>query len=152
MTFKNYYKVLGLKDYASLVEIKKAYRTMAFRYHPDHEKGGKSSAERFQEIKEAYQVLMDPIKKRHFDAQLKAANIYAPSYSFGKYSVPPKHTNIEEEKNPKSSVSKSSWKEVLKPIILIIITIGLMFLIMKPPSWITKYFSGKQQIEYPKIK
>jgi len=147
MTFKNYYKVLGLKDFASLADIKKAYRSQAFRYHPDHDKGGKSGAERFHEIKEAYQVLIDPIKKRHFDALLQANNIYALAYGFGKYTIPQQEPVTEEKEEQKVSIPQSNWNAVLKPLILVLITIALMYLIMKPPSWLAKVLSGKQPAE-----
>ena len=60
---RDYYEVLGLKKGASDSEIKKAFRKMAMKYHPDKNPGDKSAEEKFKEINEAYAVLSDPDKK-----------------------------------------------------------------------------------------
>ena len=67
MEFKDYYKILGVDRNATLEEIKKAYRRLARKYHPDMNKGDKEAEERFKEINEAYQVLSDPEKRRKYD-------------------------------------------------------------------------------------
>ena len=64
---RDYYEVLGLKKGASEDEIKKAFRKMAMKYHPDKNPGDKSAEERFKEINEAYSVLADPDKKSKYD-------------------------------------------------------------------------------------
>ena len=64
---RDYYEVLGLKKGASEDEIKKAFRKMAMKYHPDKNPGDKSAEERFKEINEAYSVLSDPDKKSKYD-------------------------------------------------------------------------------------
>lgn len=68
---QDYYKVLGLGDNASADEIKKAFRTLAKKYHPDRNKGDKSSEDRFKEISEAYETLSDPGKKSEYDTLRK---------------------------------------------------------------------------------
>src|SRR5271170_2418581 len=60
----NYYKILGVSNTASKEDIKKAYKKLALKYHPDR---GNSSSTRFIAIKEAYEVLKDDIKKKEYD-------------------------------------------------------------------------------------
>ena len=63
----DYYQVLGLKKNATPEEIKKAYRKLAVKYHPDKNPGNKEAEEKFKEINEAYAVLSDPKKKDQYD-------------------------------------------------------------------------------------
>lgn len=63
----DYYKTLGAKKDSTPAEIKKAYRKLALRYHPDKNKGDKKSEAKFKEINEAYAVLSDPEKKKQYD-------------------------------------------------------------------------------------
>lgn len=67
MEYKDYYHVLGVGKKASQEEIKKAYRKLAVKYHPDKNQGVKSAEEKFKEISEAYQVLSDPEKRKQYD-------------------------------------------------------------------------------------
>lgn len=67
MDYKDYYKILGVSKNASQEEIKKAYRKLALKYHPDKTKGDKQDEERFKEIGEAYAVLRDPEKRKKYD-------------------------------------------------------------------------------------
>jgi len=67
MEYKDYYQVLGLKKGASSQEIKKAYRKLAIKYHPDKNPGNKEAEEKFKEINEAYAVLSDSQKKAQYD-------------------------------------------------------------------------------------
>jgi curved DNA-binding protein len=64
---QDYYQVLGLKKGASAAEIKKAYRKMAMKYHPDRNKGDRSAETRFKEVSEAYAVLSDKEKREQYD-------------------------------------------------------------------------------------
>ena len=64
---EDYYQVLGVKKDASKEEIKKAYRKLAMKYHPDHAKGDKAAEEKFKKISEAYAVLSDDEKRKEYD-------------------------------------------------------------------------------------
>lgn len=67
MAKRDYYEVLGVERSAELEEIKKAYRKLAVRYHPDRNAGDVQAEERFKEATEAYDVLADPQKRQAYD-------------------------------------------------------------------------------------
>lgn len=62
------YRILGVERNASADEIKKAYRNLAFKYHPDRNEGNAEAEEKFKEINQAYSVLGDETKRRQYDA------------------------------------------------------------------------------------
>ena len=64
---EDYYQILGVQKNAGDEEIKKAYRKLAMKYHPDHTKGDKSAEEKFKKISEAYAVLSDKEKRKEYD-------------------------------------------------------------------------------------
>jgi molecular chaperone DnaJ len=64
---KDFYEILGVKEKASQQEIKKAYRKLAKKYHPDANPGNPKASDRFKEIGEAYSVLSDEKKRKHYD-------------------------------------------------------------------------------------
>ena len=67
MDYKDYYKILGVDKKASQDEIKKAYRKLAVKYHPDKNPGDKASEAKFKEMNEANEVLSDPEKRKKYD-------------------------------------------------------------------------------------
>jgi len=77
MAEKDYYQLLGVKKSATDDEIKKAYRTLAKKYHPDKNKGNKEAENKFKEISEAYAVLSDKEKRAQYD------RLGAEAFSFG---------------------------------------------------------------------
>jgi molecular chaperone DnaJ len=73
MAKRDYYEVLGLAREASDDDIKKAYRKLAIKYHPDKNPGDKSAEEKFKEVGEAYEALSDPQKRAAYDQYGHAA-------------------------------------------------------------------------------
>lgn len=67
MDYKDYYKVLGVTKSATTEEIKKAYRKLAVKYHPDKNQGNKKAEELFKEANEANEVLSNPEKRKKYD-------------------------------------------------------------------------------------
>src|SRR5437870_13206797 len=77
MAEKDYYDILGVKKNATDEELKKAYRNLAKKYHPDKNKGNKEAENKFKEISEAYAVLSDKEKRAQYD------RLGAEAFSFG---------------------------------------------------------------------
>ena len=79
--FHDYYETLGVARSATADEIKKAYRKLARKHHPDVNPNDKSAEEKFKEISEAYEVLSDPEKRKRYDqlgAGWKAGSDFTP--------------------------------------------------------------------------
>jgi curved DNA-binding protein len=70
----NYYEMLGVTKNASSGEIKKAYRTLAIKYHPDRNLGNKVAEEKFKDINEAYEVLSDQTRRVQYDQSINRKN------------------------------------------------------------------------------
>lgn len=90
MAEKDYYETLGVSRNSSAEEIKKSYRKLAMKYHPDRNKGDSNAEKRFKEISEAYEVLKDPQKKSSYDqfghAAFKQGGMGGAQGGFGDFS------------------------------------------------------------------
>lgn len=142
---KNYYHILGVKENADSIELKKAYRKLSLKFHPDKNNGDKYFEERFKEIAEAYEILSDVNKRRIYDNKLNGFNSrkeqpYETNSNANsnarkrdsyeeehKTKKPPHSTNEETKKSsqdrPKNQAgSRSSWftKERVSLILMII--------------------------------
>jgi curved DNA-binding protein len=85
MDFKDYYAVLGVSKKTTQDEIKKAYRKLALKFHPDKNPGDQAAEERFKEISEANEVLGDPVKRKKYDelgSNWKQYENAGPEYSY----------------------------------------------------------------------
>lgn len=81
MTKQDYYKILGISKSANDREIKKSYKKLAMKYHPDRNQGNKNAEKKFKEIKEAYEILIDSKKRAAYDQHGHSAFSQGGNYS-----------------------------------------------------------------------
>ena len=112
MSKKDYYEVLGLQKGADEKEIKRAYKRLAMKYHPDRTKGDKESEEKFKEINEAYSILNDKEKKNIYDLNYQKNN-YRQSTNNNSYNSTNNSEKKEQKKEPKSE-PKTEYKSTTK--------------------------------------
>jgi curved DNA-binding protein len=106
MNYKDYYMVLGVGKTATMEEIKKAYRVLANKYHPDKTNGDKAAEEKFKDIIESNEVLSDPVKRKKYNQfgadwkQYEAAGAQPSGFDWSKYASDrggQTHTMSQEE-------------------------------------------------------
>ncbi|UII30825.1 DnaJ domain-containing protein [Fulvivirga ulvae] len=135
----NYYHILGLDNFASQEEIKRAYRLLAKKYHPDKNPGKPDYEEKFKRVNIAHKILTDPVEKLRFDQALEQQRLYTdtPKYS-------PRQAYYTTEKR---RYTPTAWMYARIFIIafimaIILIPIGLIY-----KSSITSYERGIEALE-----
>ena len=108
----DYYEVLGVPKTATADEIKKAYRTLAFKYHPDRNAGDAVAEEKFKQISAAYDVLGDEAKRRDYD--LGSSNPYGAyssqnAGSYQQYQEDPFYQWFNQSANNRTNSSYNGW-------------------------------------------
>jgi molecular chaperone DnaJ len=93
---QDYYDVLEVSKGANDADIKKAYRKMAMKYHPDRNPGDKSAEDKFKTIQQAYEVLSDPQKRQVYDSYGHAGVDAASGYGAGGHSHSSQGANFED--------------------------------------------------------
>lgn len=140
MSFKNHYITLGVKNTASLEEIKQAFRTLAKKYHPDKNHGNASAEDFFKEVQEAYAVLADPEKRKKYDLKFAYATNYqqakrkahAPytgnAYQYAQQQAQYERRSKSAEQPPKETVKEH--KTATDPYLFIISIIVALLLLL----------------------
>jgi len=98
---KDYYKTLGVAEDASKEDIKKAFRKLSMKYHPDRNQGDKNAEEKFKEINEAYTVLSDTNKRKQYDSPFGEDSFEDLTRSFFGGRSPFTNVNIRRPRNTK---------------------------------------------------
>jgi DnaJ-class molecular chaperone len=110
----NYYKILGVPDFASVIEIKTAYRKLSKKFHPDLNQGDKFFEERFIEIQFAYEALNDLSKKRKLDDFLRQPETKSHFHSHqNQTKTESKASNNENQAKTKSKEENLEYKKIL---------------------------------------
>ena len=97
MAKRDYYEILGVNKSASQEDIKKAYRKLALKFHPDKNKGDKKSEEKFKEASEAYHVLSDNKRKANYDQFGHAAFESGGNQGFGNFDFSSSFSDLFED-------------------------------------------------------
>src|SRR5690606_27119250 len=103
---KNHYLTLEIDVSATTEQIKKAYRLKAVKYHPDKHFGDQYFTEKFIEVKEAYDILSDPEKRRTYDIEYKA---------FFTKEEPKRQQTVREEKRKETEKEEQFFYDPHKP-------------------------------------
>ncbi len=103
-----FYKILELKDFASVPEVKKAFKRLSLKYHPDRNPNDKSAEEKFKQINEAYKVLSNEESKANYDARLNSLTTAFVDY----YTQQTRnYKNYQEEQKRRAEILRKAEKE-----------------------------------------
>ena len=109
---KDYYYILGLKKEATIEDVKKAYRKLSLKFHPDKNNGDEFFSNRFKEIQEAYETLSNSLKRTKYDNQFKSK--YEQPYSNSRFNFDPviEYFQVNKQSFEFNEVIKFSWKTI----------------------------------------
>ena len=109
---RNYYEMLGVNKNASSSEIKKAYRTLAIKYHPDRNLGNKAAEEKFKDINEAYEVLSDQTRRVQYDESISRRPLFNKGgfNNFGRNNGGGQGTKPRNERPPRNRIDTQDFR------------------------------------------
>ena len=109
---RNYYEMLGVNKNASSSEIKKAYRTLAIKYHPDRNLGNKAAEEKFKDINEAYETLSDQTRRVQYDQSISRTKFInkAGFSNFGRNNGGGQGTRVRGERTTRTTVDPQDFR------------------------------------------
>ena len=109
---RNYYEMLGINKNASSSEIKKAYRTLAIKYHPDRNLGNKAAEEKFKDINEAYETLSDQTRRVQYDQSISRTKFInkAGFSNFGRNNGGGQGTRVRGERATRTTVDSQDFR------------------------------------------
>lgn len=155
MAFKNFYLILGIKNAASLDEIKSAYRELAKKFHPDKNPGNVEAEERFKEIQEAYAVLSNTDKRRKYDMNFASSSYTAnynqrrsnAAYTGNAYQYAQQQAQYSKARTtqPSSTSSVEKDKNEFKERYQILVSVGIAMLLL---YFIISY-ANQRKVENP---
>jgi curved DNA-binding protein len=99
---RNYYEILGVNKNAPSNEIKKAYRTLAIKYHPDRNLGNKAAEEKFKDINEAYEVLSDQTRRVQYDQSISRKNLINKGGAFNNFGLNNNRSGVRNANSDRS--------------------------------------------------
>jgi len=130
----NLYEILGVQIFAEQKDIKKAFKKLAVRYHPDKNPNNPEAEELFKQINQAYQILSDPTKKSLYDQTLMYGNIQPETASYQSY-TPPYTATETVYKKEKPAHHLSNWQA---SIFALLIVIYMFFLVDSVTSFYSR--------------
>lgn len=148
---RNHYQELGVEFGASEEEIKKQYRKLALRYHPDKNEGSKTAEESFKRIASAYEILSNPVKRQAYDSSYLRYYHSSAQNEGPAETSPPDGAATEEESRPRprtATFSESLWSGqyiwllVVNLFIIVVFVFGEMRRESKPSSSGLHYWDG----------